>query len=80
MVPKIIHYCWFGAGSKSNKIIECINSWKKFLPDYQLIEWNENNFDIHCCPYVEEAYNEHKWAFVQIMLDLKYYMNMVEYI
>ena len=71
MVPKIIHYCWFGAGSKSNKIIECINSWEKFLPDYQLIEWNENNFDIHCCPYVEEAYNEHKWAFVAYYARLK---------
>lgn len=64
MIPKKIHYCWFGR-NKKNKIIEkCIKSWKKHLPDYEFIEWNEDNFDINICPYVKEAYDSKKWAFV----------------
>lgn len=64
MIPKIIHYCWFG-GNKKNKLIKkCIKSWKKYCPDYEIIEWNENNFDLNCCDYVREAYEEGKWAFV----------------
>ncbi len=64
MIPKKIHYCWFG-GKPLNKLGEkCLASWKKYCPDYEIIEWNESNFDIHCCKYVEEAYNAKKWAFV----------------
>ena len=47
MIPKIIHYCWFGNKEKPKKVQECINSWYLKLPDYQIIEWNETNFDIN---------------------------------
>lgn len=63
-IPKKIHYCWFGHGEKNVLIKKCIASWKKHLPDYKIIEWNEGNFDIHMNAYVEEAYNAKKWAFV----------------
>ena len=61
---KIIHYCWFGGNPKSELILKCIESWKKYCPDYKIIEWNEDNFDINCCEYVKEAYEAKKWAFV----------------
>ena len=64
MIPKIIHFCWFGRNKKSSLIEKCIESWKKYCPDYEIIEWNEDNFDVHCCKYVEEAYEAKKWAFV----------------
>lgn len=64
MIPKIIHYCWFGGKPLPEKAIICINSWKKYLPDYRIIEWNESNFDINSNKYVKEAYEKHKWAFV----------------
>ncbi|MCI2255192.1 glycosyl transferase [Domibacillus sp. PGB-M46] len=63
-IPKIIHYCWFGKGQKPKAVIECINSWKKQLPDYRIIEWNENNFDINSNKYVQKAYLSKKYAFV----------------
>lgn len=63
-IPKIIHYCWFGKGEKSEFIKNCIKSWKEKLTDYEIIEWNENNFDIYVNKYVEEAYNYKKYAFV----------------
>lgn len=64
MIPKIIHYCWFGKNKLSEETVQCIESWKKFFPDYTIKEWNENNFDVKICAYVEEAYKEKKWAFV----------------
>lgn len=64
MIPKVIHYCWFGKNKKSKVINECIESWKTYCPDYEIVEWNENNFDINCIPYVKEAYLDKKWAFV----------------
>lgn len=64
MIPKVIHYCWFGRNPKSGLILECINSWKEHCSDYQIIEWNEDNFDVNVCDYVKEAYNAKKWAFV----------------
>ena len=64
MIPKIIHYCWFGRGQKPEQAIKCIDSWKKYLPDYQLKEWNEDNFDITQNQYVREAYENRKFAFV----------------
>lgn len=64
-IPKIIHYCWFGKNEKSRDVLAYIETWKKYLPDYQIMEWNEENFDIYTSvPYVKEAYNERKWAFV----------------
>lgn len=64
MIPKKIHYCWFG-GQPLNKLgKKCLKSWKKYFPDYEIIEWNENNFDVKSCQYVKEAYDAKKWAFV----------------
>lgn len=64
MIPKLIHYCWFGGKSLPSLASKCINSWEKHLPDYQLILWNEENFDIDTVPYVKEAYASGKYAFV----------------
>lgn len=64
MISKTIHYCWFGKGQKNTLINYCINTWKEKCPDYKIVEWNEENFDIHSNKYVEEAYNAKKWAFV----------------
>lgn len=64
MIPKIIHYCWFGRNPKSNEVLACIASWKKILPDYEIKEWNEDNYDIHKNQYMHDAYKERKWAFV----------------
>lgn len=64
MIPKIIHYCWFGGKPLQPLAKKCLASWKKYMPDYEIKEWNESNFDIHCCRYVEEAYTSKKWAFV----------------
>lgn len=63
-IPKIIHYCWFGKGKKDKKIIEYINTWEKVMPDYQIIEWNEDNFPIDYNKYCLKAYKEKKYAFV----------------
>ncbi|QIB69110.1 glycosyl transferase [Aminipila butyrica] len=65
MIPKIIHYCWFGKGEKSKLLQNCIASWREFLPNYRIIEWNEENFNIeNALPYVKEAYERKKYAFV----------------
>lgn len=64
MIPKVIHYCWFGGNPKSDLINKCIESWKKYCPDYEIIEWNENNFDINICEYTKQAYEAKKYAFV----------------
>lgn len=64
MIPKVIHYCWFGKGKYSDKIEKCILSWKKYCPDYKIICWNEDNYDIYKNKFVEQAYEKKKWAFV----------------
>ena len=65
MIPKIIHYCWFGLNPKPRMAQKCIKSWKKYCPDYQIVEWNEENFDITTAPlFVRQAYEAKKWAFV----------------
>ena len=64
MIPKKIHYCWFGRGKLPELAVKCIESWKRHCPEYEIIEWNEDNFDINCCPYVKEAYENKKFAFV----------------
>ncbi len=63
-IPKIIHYGWFGRGKKSKLIENCIASWKKYLPDYEIREWNEDNFPFADFPFAREAYEAHKYAFV----------------
>lgn len=72
MIPKTIHYCWFGRNPKPKLAEKCIKSWKKKCPDYQIIEWNEDNFDISTCPlYVRQAFEAKKWAFVTDYVRLK---------
>lgn len=64
MIPKIIHYCWFGRNPLPELAQKCIASWKKYLPDYEIKEWNEDNFDVNIIPYTAEAYAQKKYAFV----------------
>ena len=64
MIPKIIHYVWVGGNPKPKNIQRCMKTWTKHLQDYQIIEWNEDNFNIHENKYVEQAYKAKKWAFV----------------
>lgn len=64
MIPKKIHYCWFGGNPLPKLAQKCIKSWKKYFPDYEIIEWNESNFNINICPYTQEAYKAKKYAFV----------------
>lgn len=63
-IPKIIHYCWFGGAPLPELVLKCIESWKKYCPDYEIRRWDETNFDLNCCRYVREAYEAKKWAFV----------------
>lgn len=64
ILPKQIHYCWFGEKPLPDEAKRCIASWKKFFPDYEVKEWNEKNFNLNCCDYVKEAYKMKMWAFV----------------
>ena len=64
MIPKKIHYVWVGGKEKPAYIKKCLSSWKKHLKDYEIIEWNENNFDINAHPFAVAAYKAKKWAFV----------------
>ena len=64
MIPKKIHYIWFGRGEKNDRIKHCIESWKKYLPDYEIVEWNEDNFDVNLNDFTRKAYEEKKWAYV----------------
>lgn len=70
MIPKVIHYCWFGGKRKQKLIRDCIKSWKLHLPDYEIKEWNEKNSDL-TLPFVREAYKLKKWAFVSDFIRLK---------
>lgn len=64
MIPKVIHYCWFGHNPLPPLARKCIASWRKFLPDYEIKEWNESNFDVNSIPYTRDAYKAKKYAFV----------------
>lgn len=70
-IPKIIHYCWFGRKPLPELAVKCLNSWKKYCPDYEIKQWNEDNFDIQACSYIKEAYIAQKWAFVTDYVRLK---------
>lgn len=76
LIPKKIHYFWFGTGEKNELYYKCLESWKKYAPGFEIIEWNETNCDINECPYVEEAYEAKKWAFVSDYFRIK---KMYEY-
>lgn len=64
MIPKKIHYCWFGKGEKSKLMKKCIASWKRYCPDYEIVEWNEDNFNISEYPYAQFCFQNKKWAFL----------------
>lgn len=64
MIPKIIHYCWFGGGEKPKLAQKCIASWEKYCPDYKIIEWNESNFDVNMNEYTKMCYLQRKYAFL----------------
>lgn len=64
MIPKTIHYCWFGRGQMPDLALKCIESWHKFMPDYEYKLWNEDSFDVNQIPYTKEAYEAKKYAFV----------------
>ena len=64
MIPKVIHYCWFGRNPLPDLAVRCINSWKEYLPEYEIKEWNEDNFDVNIIPYTKDAYENKKYAFV----------------
>lgn len=63
-IPKVIHYCWFGGKKLPALARKCIDSWKKYFPDYEIKQWNESNFDVNIIPYCAEAYKAKKYAFV----------------
>lgn len=64
MIPKKIHYCWFGGNPLPKSAEKCISSWKKYFPDYEIIQWNEDNYDVYKIPYTKQAYESKKYAFV----------------
>ena len=64
MIPKVIHYCWFGRNQLPKMAVKCIASWKKYFPEYEIKEWNEDNFDVNIIPYTRDAYADGKYAFV----------------
>lgn len=64
MIPRKVHYCWFGQSKKNKKALKCINSWKKYCPDFEVIEWNETNFDINYNAYTKFCYDNKQWAFL----------------
>lgn len=64
MIPKVIHYCWFGGNPLPKSVRKCIASWRKHFPGYEIKEWNEGNFDVNGIPYTRDAYARRKYAFV----------------
>ena len=70
MIPKIIHYCWFGRGEKPELAKKCIASWRKSCPDFEIREWNEGNCDYLSIPFMAEAYAAKKYAFVSDVMRL----------
>lgn len=74
MIPKLIHYCWFGNGEKSQLVRRCMDSWTKYCPDYQIVEWNEGNYDVRKNEYLKYCYENKKYAFLSdyVRLDIIY--------
>lgn len=70
-IPKVIHYCWFGGKPHPEPVVHCMDSWRRLLPDYRIIEWNETNFDVEAQDYTREAYAAGKYAFVSDYVRLK---------
>jgi len=74
LIPKTIHYCWFSGNPIPKELQKCIDTWKRFCPDYEIIRWDESNYDIHKSLYMEQAYAHKKWGFVSdyARLDILY--------
>lgn len=70
-IPRVIHLFWFGRGEKSDLIKDCIESWRKYAPEFEIKEWNEDNFDVNFCQRSQQAYEQKKWAFVADVARLK---------
>lgn len=70
MIPKVIHYVWLGKGEKNERIQKCIESWHKYLPDYEIKEWNEENFDINYNEFTKKSYELGKYAFTSDVIRL----------
>ena len=75
MIPKVINYCWFGKNEKPQIVKECIESWKKYCPEFEIKQWDESNYDVNKNVYVKEAYDQKKWAFLTdyARLDILYH-------
>lgn len=71
MIPKIIHYCWFGGNSLPSDVLKCIKTWEKYCPDYEIKRWDESNFDVNSHPFIKAAYESKAWAFVSDYARLK---------
>lgn len=71
MIPKVIHYCWFGGSPIPDEYKKYLESWNKYCPDYEIKRWDETNFDLHSCDFIKEAYEAKKWAFVSDYARLK---------
>lgn len=76
MIPKIIHYCWFGGRPLPDSVKVYMDSWRMYLPDFELKQWNESNFDINARVYTREAYYAHKYAFVSDVARLEALTNI----
>lgn len=71
MIPKIIHYCWFGGKPLPADVLKCIKTWKKYCPDYEIIRWDESNFDLNQHSFLKATYDAKAWAFVSDYARLK---------
>lgn len=71
MIPKIIHYCWFGGRELPDEYRKYMQSWEKYMPDYEIKRWDESNYDVHCIPFSSEAYGVGKFAYVSDYARLK---------
>lgn len=80
MIPKIIHYCWFGRGPMPKVVAWCIESWKRKCPDYEIKLWNEDNFDVNSVPFVQQAYAMKNGLSLQIMFAYTHFIMKEEYI
>ena len=75
MIPKIIHYCWFGGKTLPSDVRKCIETWEKYCPDYEIKRWDESNFDVNSHPFMRAAYEAKAWAFVSDYARLKVVYN-----
>ena len=80
MIPKVIHYCWFGKNPLPDKVKKCIESWKKYCPDYEIKLWDESNFDYSKYTYAREAYEQKNGRLFLMWPDWMSSINMVEFI